>query len=109
MTRSIPPHQLLDHAGAYYPWFARVTPSRGQVTITTDPEVTGEPAQIAVLTSAQLGAAVERALLATPDHDTYELAFYRDLLAGRFDDADGDQNAVDLVLQLATFGDVIFN
>lgn len=102
---------ILDHAGAYYPWFYIVDrKDDGTVQVIGHTEYTADVPEIrntATLTVADLRASMV-ALLAADTLNDYANGFIADTLAGRYDDADGDADVVDCILQHAMWGTVIF-
>jgi len=109
MSKTVSPQTLIDHAGDFYDWFRKVaiTPS-GDLFLVADenPNDDSEP-PTANVTPEQL-ATVLQTVLDSDLGSEYDDEFYRDLLEGREDDADGDMNSVDLVLQFALFGEVVY-
>ena len=103
---------ILDHAGATYWWFASVTLKGKNIEIVMDEDYLAEVGDetlrtSATLTTADIRKAAEKLRDENPA-DTYEGRFYRDILARNWDDADGDMNAVDALLQTAMWGEPIF-
>lgn len=103
---------ILDHAGAYYPWFYTVDhKDDGTVHVIGHTEYLADAPELrtsAILTVEDLRAAVVKLLTTGAEFDTYANGFYADLLACRFDDADGDANTVDCILQTAMWGGPFF-
>jgi hypothetical protein len=102
---------ITDHAGAYYSWFDDVVENPdGSLWITAVAEyMVGEDGLRvqAVVTPAELRQAVEIMRKRTTP-GTYAHKFYSDLIFGRLDEADGDMNTVDCILQTAMWGEPVF-
>lgn len=98
---------ILDHSGAYYGWWQTVTPHEdGTITLAVVEEYAEDDFRAeATITENELREAIKALVVFD---DTYEDNFYIDMLRGTYDDADGDMNAVDSILQRALFGEVIF-
>ncbi|MGN6325798.1 hypothetical protein [Pseudolysinimonas sp.] len=106
---------LLDHAGAYWPWITDVyVEPDGVVTIipSVDPEYEVIDGPLAGDGHSYTPQQVIDAMRKLVDEDRYgtdyDTGFYIGTLAGEFDDVDGDQNTVDLVLQTLLWGEPIF-
>jgi len=102
--------ELLDHAGATYPWFTSVRVSAKGIEVAASDDYTeGDPElrTHALLSVEELRQAT-RKLVTAANAERYEGRFYRDVLARNWDNADGDQNTVDAILQMAMWGDVVF-
>ena len=112
---------VLDHAGAYYDWFddVRVHAPDGNLHITvadyaaadagnTDPR----QSRTKVFTADQVWTALRESVAESTangfDHSDYEHAYLEDTLSGNFDDADGDANVIDSLLQKIVFGESVF-
>lgn len=99
-----------DCAGAYYPWFETVQVRGSRLYVKIDAEYVEEGGDEvtrseAVLTAEELREAAKALRDRSLD---YPDRFYRDILARRWDDVDGDQPAVDSLIQQAMWGKVVF-
>jgi hypothetical protein len=99
---------ITDHAGNYYEWFTRIrTHEDGSLTVTADGSQLSDMRGEATFTPEQLGEAAQKSLAFATEGD-YAHRFYTDLIAGNTDDADGDMNTVDTLLQVAMWGKPVF-
>lgn len=110
---------LLDHAGAYYEWFRDAdVDAEGNLVIWVSADAVEYAGDVDPKTGKKVftPAEVWTVLLATLaeftaagwDADDYEYRYLEDTLAGRFDDADGDMNVIDGLLQRLAFGELVY-
>jgi hypothetical protein len=101
---------VLDHAGDFYPWFdvVRVTEHGGVIIIAAESYIEGEDMVSDIyLSPADLRKAIKKTM-DTWGEPGYGYNFCKDILAGNADDADGDMDAVDTILQTAMWGEPVF-
>ena len=106
--KTIDPQAFIDHAGDYYDWFSSVYVQDGVLVIVADENPNDDSAApIARITPEKLYEIVSDAADKNIGND-YDQVFYIDFKIGNVDDADGDMNSVDLILQIAVFGEVVY-
>jgi len=108
-TKTIDPQTLIDHAGAFYEWFATVEINEdGNLHIVADENPNDDSDAPEVVITAERLHEVVAATHAANCFPEYAQNFFADLLDGS-DDADGDMDAVDIILQRAIFGAAIYS
>ena len=104
---------LMDNAGAFYSWFGKVELNENSTTLTI--EVADDyryallPDQRESVTATLSGVEmILSRMIARKQGNRYDRVFYMDCLDHNWDEADGDMNSVDLVLQYALWGEEVF-
>jgi disulfide oxidoreductase YuzD len=108
MSDTIDPQAFIDHAGDFYDWFSSVYVQDGELVIVADENPNDDSAApIARVTPEKLYEYVSAAIDSGYGND-YDQVFYIDFKIGNDDDADGDMDSVDIILQLAVFGEIVY-
>lgn len=110
---------VLDHAGALYEWLAGAwATDLGYLRI----EAADDTAEYLVVADYSTGPTVrdfsadevwevileQNKLAQEVIPGSYTARYYADLVAGNWDDLDGDMNVIDSLLQQLAFGEVVF-